>query len=77
MLHRARQRECPLTSAPQLPRKPSRVCPLCSRTERTIFAQQDGWDIVQCLHCGMVFLGHELTYEAQQENHDWLEEYYK
>lgn len=25
----------------------------------------------------MVFLGHELTYEAQQENHDWLEEYYK
>jgi 2-polyprenyl-3-methyl-5-hydroxy-6-metoxy-1,4-benzoquinol methylase len=23
----------------------------------------------------MVFLGHELTYEAQQENHDWLEEY--
>jgi SAM-dependent methyltransferase len=24
----------------------------------------------------MVFLGHELTYEAQQENHDWLGEYY-
>jgi 2-polyprenyl-3-methyl-5-hydroxy-6-metoxy-1,4-benzoquinol methylase len=25
----------------------------------------------------MVFLGHELTYEAQQQNHDWLEEYYR
>jgi 2-polyprenyl-3-methyl-5-hydroxy-6-metoxy-1,4-benzoquinol methylase len=25
----------------------------------------------------MVFLGHELSYEAQQENHDWLEEYYR
>jgi 2-polyprenyl-3-methyl-5-hydroxy-6-metoxy-1,4-benzoquinol methylase len=25
----------------------------------------------------MVFLGHELTYEAQQENHDWLAEYYR
>jgi SAM-dependent methyltransferase len=24
----------------------------------------------------MVFLGHELTYDAQQENHDWLGEYY-
>jgi len=38
---------------------------------------RDGWDIVQCTGCGMVFLGHELTYEAQQENHDWLAEYYK
>jgi 2-polyprenyl-3-methyl-5-hydroxy-6-metoxy-1,4-benzoquinol methylase len=25
----------------------------------------------------MVFLGHELSYQAQQENHDWLEEYYR
>jgi 2-polyprenyl-3-methyl-5-hydroxy-6-metoxy-1,4-benzoquinol methylase len=25
----------------------------------------------------MVFLGHELSYEAQQQNHDWLEEYYR
>jgi 2-polyprenyl-3-methyl-5-hydroxy-6-metoxy-1,4-benzoquinol methylase len=24
----------------------------------------------------MVFLGHQLTYEAQQEQHDWLGEYY-
>lgn len=45
--------------------------------ERTLFADRDGWDIVRCSNCEMVFLGHELTYEAQQENHDWLEEYYK
>lgn len=45
--------------------------------ERTLFAEREGWDIVRCANCGMVFLGHELTYEAQQENHDWLEEYYK
>lgn len=45
--------------------------------ERSLFAHRDGWDIVRCSNCDMVFLGYELTYEAQQENHDWLEEYYK
>ena len=56
--------------------KTARACPLCSTIDRTLLAEKDGWDIVQCSSCGMVFLGHELTYEAQQEDHDWLEEYY-
>ncbi|HKQ86031.1 MAG TPA: class I SAM-dependent methyltransferase [Candidatus Acidoferrales bacterium] len=71
------QRERPLNSSPQPTQKILRPCPLCLRDERTLFAQRDEWNIVQCSHCGMVFLGHELTYEAQQENHDWLEEYYR
>ncbi len=66
-----------LNSASQTPQKVVRSCPLCSRDERTLFAERDGWDIVRCSHCGMVFLGHELTYQAQREKHDWLEEYYK
>jgi 2-polyprenyl-3-methyl-5-hydroxy-6-metoxy-1,4-benzoquinol methylase len=54
-----------------------RPCPLCGAPERSLFAEREGWDIVRCAKCGMVFLGHELSYEAQQENHDWLPEYYK
>ena len=75
--HAPQQSEFPLSSSSQPPQKTLRPCPLCSREERTLFAHREGWDIVRCSHCGMVFLGYELTYEAQQENHDWLEEYYK
>ncbi len=66
-----------LISESHPPGKISRLCPLCSASDRKLLAERDGWDIVQCSDCGMVFLGHELTYEAQQQNYDWLEEYYK
>src|SRR5689334_1585840 len=54
-----------------------RACPLCGSPNRTLFAQRDAWDIVRCSDCGMVFLGRELTYEAQQAGHDWMAEYHK
>ena len=54
-----------------------RPCPLCSGLDRELLSRRDGWDIVQCASCSMVFLGQELSYEEQQEDHDWLAEYYK
>ena len=40
-----------------------------------MLAQRDGWDIVQCSACRMVFLGSELGYDVQAEDYDWLDEY--
>jgi 2-polyprenyl-3-methyl-5-hydroxy-6-metoxy-1,4-benzoquinol methylase len=52
-----------------------RVCPLCGGSDRRLLAQRDGWDIVECTACEMVFLGSELAYDVQAEEYDWLDEY--
>jgi 2-polyprenyl-3-methyl-5-hydroxy-6-metoxy-1,4-benzoquinol methylase len=52
-----------------------RACPLCGGLERRLLAQRDGWDIVECAACAMVFLAGELAYDEQAEEHDWLDEY--
>ena len=33
--------------------------------------------MVECADCGMVFIGNELSYSAQQEDHDWIDEHRK
>lgn len=55
----------------------SRVCPLCGGNARKILAESDGWPIVQCATCGMVFLGNELTYDTQVSDHDWIDDFSK
>jgi SAM-dependent methyltransferase len=52
-----------------------RACPLCGGRERRLLAQRDGWDIVECAACAMVFLGGDLAYDVQAEEHDWQDEY--
>ncbi len=54
-----------------------RPCPQCGAMDRKIVLRREQWEIVECLHCAMVFLGSELDYSAQAENYDWLEEYAK
>jgi 2-polyprenyl-3-methyl-5-hydroxy-6-metoxy-1,4-benzoquinol methylase len=36
---------------------------------------RDGWQIVACAACNMAFIGNQLTYAAQIEAHDWLDDY--
>jgi len=52
------------------------MCPLCGGSDRELLSVREAWEIVRCASCRMVFLGHQLSYQAQQENHDWLGEYY-
>ncbi len=56
---------------------PLRTCPLCANLDRKPLFSRDGWDIVECTRCQMVFIGNELTYENQVEDHDWLDDYPK
>jgi SAM-dependent methyltransferase len=44
---------------------------------RRVLSRRDEWKIVECACCKMVFLGNELTYAAQIESHDWLDDYPK
>jgi 2-polyprenyl-3-methyl-5-hydroxy-6-metoxy-1,4-benzoquinol methylase len=39
--------------------------------------RRDGWEIVECRRCAMVFIDSELEYSVQAEAHDWLQEYAK
>jgi 2-polyprenyl-3-methyl-5-hydroxy-6-metoxy-1,4-benzoquinol methylase len=64
-----------MSAVNQLTSTAVRACPLCNGAERQVLAVRDGWDIVECTACGMVFLGSELTYDVQAEDHDWLDEY--
>jgi 2-polyprenyl-3-methyl-5-hydroxy-6-metoxy-1,4-benzoquinol methylase len=52
-----------------------RPCPLCGGFERAVQARRDGWDIVRCARCEMVFLGSELAYDEQAKDHDWMVEH--
>ena len=52
-----------------------RACPLCGAIDRKLLAQRDGWDIVECARCRMVFLGSELPYAVQAKDHDWVAEH--
>jgi 2-polyprenyl-3-methyl-5-hydroxy-6-metoxy-1,4-benzoquinol methylase len=52
-----------------------RCCPLCGGLERRLLARREGWDIVECAACQMVFLGSELAYDVQAQDYDWLDEY--
>ena len=52
-----------------------RPCPLCNSAERKQVFERDSWQIVECAQCRMVFIGTELDYAAQVENHDWLDDY--
>jgi len=54
-----------------------RPCPLCGGLDREVQARRDGWEIVQCARCEMVFLGSELAYDEQAKDHDWVEEHTK
>src|SRR5580692_108723 len=52
-----------------------RECPLCGALERRPLVDRDGWQIVACAACNMAFIGNQLTYAAQIEAHDWLDDY--
>jgi SAM-dependent methyltransferase len=58
--------------------KLQRACPLCGAFERKNLFQRDGWDIVECSRCSMVFLGNPpLAYDAQAADHDWVADHTK
>ena len=52
-----------------------RRCPLCDSIDRRQVFERDAWQIVECTRCRMVFIGTELDYSGQVENHDWLDDY--
>ena len=52
-----------------------RACPLCGALERRVLRRREPWQIVECLRCGMVFIGSEIAYEVQAREHDWVEEH--
>jgi SAM-dependent methyltransferase len=54
-----------------------RPCPLCTGLGRKLLFRREIWDVVECLHCGMVFIGRELDYAAQLQDHDWSDEHPK
>jgi 2-polyprenyl-3-methyl-5-hydroxy-6-metoxy-1,4-benzoquinol methylase len=55
-----------------------RPCPLCESTSgRTPILRRDPWEVVQCTHCGMVFIGGAIPYDVQAREHDWEEEWRK
>jgi SAM-dependent methyltransferase len=55
-----------------------RACPLCGAYERTRVFEREGWDVVQCGRCEMVFIGNQpLAYDAQAADHDWVEDHTK
>jgi 2-polyprenyl-3-methyl-5-hydroxy-6-metoxy-1,4-benzoquinol methylase len=54
-----------------------RACPLCGGLQRRLVSRRDQWDLVKCAACHLVFLGSEITYDAQAVEHDWLDEYNK
>src|ERR1700691_511295 len=63
---------------PQAPENPlPRPCPLCGALERGVLSRRDVWEIVECARCDMVFIGSELTYAVQVQEHDWLDDYSK
>jgi 2-polyprenyl-3-methyl-5-hydroxy-6-metoxy-1,4-benzoquinol methylase len=45
--------------------------------ERRQVAERDGWQIVECSRCEMVFIGNEVSYAEQSDQHDWLDDYPK
>lgn len=54
-----------------------RKCPFCTAMERRGLAQRNGWQIVECAACKMVFIGNEIGYAEQKNEHDWLDDYPK
>jgi hypothetical protein len=64
-----------LTSTPQSDQRP---CPLCGALERRLVFQRDGWHVVKCSACNMVFIGDQpLAYGTQASEHDWVDDYEK
>jgi 2-polyprenyl-3-methyl-5-hydroxy-6-metoxy-1,4-benzoquinol methylase/uncharacterized C2H2 Zn-finger protein len=55
----------------------ARKCPLCEALERRQVAERNGWTIVECARCQMVFIGNEISYAQQSAQHDWLDDYPK
>jgi 2-polyprenyl-3-methyl-5-hydroxy-6-metoxy-1,4-benzoquinol methylase len=54
-----------------------RACPLCGGMERKPLFRRDRWEIVECAHCRMVFIGSGIAYQDQAEHHDWADEHAK
>jgi uncharacterized C2H2 Zn-finger protein len=53
-----------------------RPCPLCGALERKLVFPRDGWHVVECSACEMVFIGDKpLNYSAQATEHDWVQDY--
>src|ERR1700722_10977424 len=55
----------------------TRPCPLCESLPRRTLYQRDGWNIVRCDKCSMVFLDGPMNYETQRDDHDWIDDYEK
>jgi len=55
-----------------------RACPLCGAFDRRRLFQREGWEVVQCARCEMVFIGNQpLAYDAQAAHHDWADDFTK
>jgi SAM-dependent methyltransferase len=55
----------------------ARPCPLCGRSERKRLFERDSWTVVECAECSMVYIGEQMTYRSQIDEHDWLDDYQK
>lgn len=52
-----------------------RACDLCGSSSQTALYEKDGWPIVRCSDCGLVFVGRELAPEELVAMYD--EDYYE
>jgi 2-polyprenyl-3-methyl-5-hydroxy-6-metoxy-1,4-benzoquinol methylase len=66
-----------LKTLPRDARSETRLCPLCGGLPRRPLYQREGWSVVECTGCAMVFLDGRMSYEVQREDHDWLDDYQK
>ena len=70
----------PISVAPESApdhRSITRLCPLCGALPRHRLYERDGWNIVRCDQCSMVFLDGQMNYETQRDDHDWIDDYKK
>lgn len=68
----------PMNAVANSPSLKLRVCPLCGSTgARKLLFCHEVWDLVECLACGMVFIGSEIPYDLQAREYDWEEEWRK
>lgn len=54
-----------------------RSCPLCGGGERRLLFRREVWEVVECARCAMVFVGNDLAYHTQIQEHDWMDGYRK
>lgn len=50
-----------------------RKCPVCGSDASSLLFVQDGWPLVECHECRMVYISRPLSYQKQAGEYDWSE----